>query len=113
MSGNAASIQRTPAHTCVCVNIFTVIACWLRQDSSQIKDIIIIRQPNLNLNLNLNPCVGAGATAIACWLEDSIQENTLKIYAACAGDSQAIVFNRLSGGIPSRKCRLWDDEMQV
>ena len=57
--------------------------------------------------------IAAGATAIACWLEESIQDNKLKIYAACAGDSQAIVFNTLTGKIPARACRLWDDEMKV
>jgi len=79
----------------------TAIACWFSFVKTE------------EANPNLNPCVGAGATAIACWLEDSIHENALKIYAACAGDSQAIVFNKFSARIPTRKCRLWDDEMQV
>jgi hypothetical protein len=110
MSGNAASIQRTPAQVLAHTHVYIYFHCHSVLASSRLK-----RQPNPNPNpnLNLNPCVGAGATAIACWLEDSIQKNTVKIYAACAGDSQAIVFNTLSGGIPSRKCRLWDDEMQV
>jgi hypothetical protein len=57
--------------------------------------------------------IAAGATAIACWLEECIKDNKLKIYAACAGDSQAIVFNSLTGKIPTKACRLWDDEMKV
>jgi hypothetical protein len=50
--------------------------------------------------------IAARATAIACWPEESIQDNKLKIYAACAGDSQAIGFNTtLTGKIPAKACR--------
>eukprot|EP00802_Teleaulax_amphioxeia_P004685 Tamp_04689.p1 GENE.Tamp_04689~~Tamp_04689.p1 ORF type:complete len:264 (-),score=29.08 Tamp_04689:1750-2541(-) len=61
------------------------------------------------------PECNAGATAIACWLDKDNNKDgvPLRIYVACAGDSQAIVFNSLTGEIPEKKCRLWDAEMKT
>jgi hypothetical protein len=54
----------------------------------------------------------SGCTAIACWLEDDKKpDQPLTVYAACCGDSQAIMFDSITGRIPAKKCRLWDSEM--
>ena len=38
-------------------------------------------------------------------------EQEVKVYAACLGDSQAVIFDKYCGEIPQKDCRIWDHEM--
>lgn len=59
-----------------------------------------------------------GCTAISSWLHHDAGsgpsgDTALKVFSACCGDSQAVMFDSLSGDIPEERCRLWDHEMHT
>ena len=48
---------------------------------------------------------------ICAGIRSNVSEQDVKVYAACLGDSQAVIFDRYSGDIPEKECRIWDHEM--
>lgn len=52
----------------------------------------------------------AGSTGVTGWLHPGPNGSAVKVYMACLGDSQAMIFNTKTGLIPSAPTRIWDEE---
>jgi serine/threonine protein phosphatase PrpC len=52
----------------------------------------------------------AGSTGVTVWVHPSGGGGVSKVYLACLGDSQAIMFDAKTGNIPTVATRLWDEE---
>mmetsp|Transcript_52706 Transcript_52706/g.125509 ORF Transcript_52706/g.125509 Transcript_52706/m.125509 type:complete len:448 (+) Transcript_52706:146-1489(+) len=54
------------------------------------------------------PFAQSGSTAVVSWVHGG--ENDTQVFAACLGDSKALVFNTTTGAIPKCQTNTWDRE---